>query len=214
MDPIKVLIADDHKIFREGIISLLKPRKDIQIVGEAENGKQVISALQTKEVDVVLLDINMPEMNGIDTAAIILKQFPKTNILVFSSYDDDRFILKMLQIGVCGYVLKTTSSRELINAIKTIANGDSYYCKEAAMKIKEQFIKRKSKTNNKEELLTERELEILKLVAKGYTNTKIGERLFISPRTVDTHRRNLMQKLNVHSAVELTHYAHKHKLIP
>ncbi len=213
MAAIKVLLADDHKIFREGIISLLKERKDIEIVGEAETGKEVIAILQKNEVNVVLLDINMPEMNGIDTAAIILKQFPKSHILVFSSYDDERFILKMLQIGVCGYVLKTTSSKELINAIKTIANGDSYYCKEVAQKIKEQFTKKKTQSNNSDNILTEREIEVLKLVAKGYTNVRIGDKLFISPRTVDTHRRNLMQKLKVHNAVELTQYAHKHKIV-
>ena len=213
MTVIKVLIADDHKIFREGIISLLKERKDIEIVGEAETGKEVIAILQKQAVDVVLLDINMPEMNGLDTAAIILEQFPKSHILVFSSYDDDRFILKMLQIGVCGYVLKTTSSKELINAIKTIAHGDSFYCKEVALKIKEQFARKKNKSNQSDELLTERETEILKLVAKGFTNNLIAEKLFISPRTVDTHRRNLMQKLKVHNAVELTRYAQKHKII-
>ncbi len=212
MEAIKVLLADDHKIFREGIISLLKTEKEIEIVAEANNGNEVLEILKTTPVDVVLLDINMPKMSGIETATLITKHFPSTRILVFSSYDEDLYILKMIQIGVAGYVLKTSGTTELIMALKAVSMGDSYYCKEVSSKIRQQFSRKKLKGVNNEIPLTERELEIMKLVAKGLTNAQIGERLFISPRTVDTHRRNLLQKLNLHSAVELTRYAIEHKL--
>lgn len=213
MKRIKVLLADDHKIFREGVISLLKDEKEIEVVAEAGNGKEVMEVLKVKTVDVVLLDINMPKMNGMDTAAAIIKQFPDSKVLVFSSYDDDPYILKMLQIGVSGYVLKTTGSNELLTAIKAVASGDSFYCKEVSQKILQQFSRKKAKSVVKDVPLTERECEIVKLVALGLTNAQIGDRLFISPRTVDTHRRNLMQKLKLHNAVELTRYAQEHRLL-
>lgn len=210
---IDVLIADDHQIFREGIASLLNGQKEINVVAESANGEEILESLNNTKIDVVLMDINMPKMNGIECAAIIKNKYPKVNILVFSSHDKDQYIVKMLQMGVAGYILKTCGINELTSAIKTVSMGCSYFCKEVTNKIVEQFSnKGKLKKSGKEEI-TDREMEVLKLVSKGLRNNEIGTKLFISPRTVDTHRRNLMQKLGLHSAIELANYAMQNNLL-
>lgn len=213
MKSIKVLVADDHRIFREGIIALLQANQHIEVAGEAENGAEVLEFLKHETVDVVLLDINMPEKNGLEVAKYVAEHYPTTNILVCSSYEEDYYILNMIRNGVAGFVLKTIGSKDLISAIETVAVGDSYFSKEISKKIKQQFSKRKGQNPESDSLMTDREVEILKLVAIGLTNEKIGERLFISPRTVGTHRRNLMQKLQLHSAVQLARYAHEKNLL-
>lgn len=213
MGKISVVIADDHKILREGVVSLLEKEDDIKIVGEAENGEILLNSLNDAKVDVVLLDISLPGMNGLDVATYIIKHFPETKILVFSSYDEDRYIMKMLEIGVSGYMLKTSGSKELVAAIKAVAVGDSYFCKEVVEKLRNQVSGKKDSKPHPEIPLTKRELEILKLVGTGMTNVEIGRQLFISPRTVDTHRRNLMKKLDLHNAVALTRFAQKYNLL-
>lgn len=213
MGKIGVVVADDHKILREGVVSLLKDEDDIQIIGEAENGEELLSRLSNTVVDVVLLDIGLPGMNGLDAAIYIIKHFPNTKILVFSSYDEDQYILKMLEIGVSGYMLKTSGSKELVAAIKAVAVGDSYFCKEVIEKLRNQVSGKKESKPHPDIPLTKRELEILKLVGTGMTNVEIGRQLFISPRTVDTHRRNLMKKLDLHNAVALTRFAQKYNLL-
>jgi len=210
MKSIKVLLADDHKIFREGIIAMLRDEEQIQIVEEASTGKEVERILENTPIDVILLDIKMPEMNGMDTAKFIKERYPATKILVFSSFDEDRYIFKMIQIGISGYILKTISLSNLLTAIKTVANGDSYFSKEVSKKVVRQFSSSRTQKVGIGDQLTEREQEILKLVAKGLTNAEMGDMLFISPRTVDTHRRNLMQKLDLHNVMELTQYAREH----
>ena len=195
---------------------MLQREREIEIVGEAANGTDVKQLLKNTKVDVILLDINMPDMNGTDTALFVAEHFPSVKILVLSSFEEDHYIQKMMQTGVAGYILKRVSSAELIVAIKAVAAGNSYFSQPVSDKIRRVFSNNGNginHTSHNSHTLTDREIEILKLVALGLTNAEIGNRLFISPRTVDTHRRNLMQKLGVHSAVELTHYAYKHKLL-
>lgn len=208
---IKVLLADDHQIIKDGIRSLLKDVDDITIVGETENGKQVIEELgKTAEIDVVLLDINMPEMNGIEAAAYIKSKFPKVKILALTMHEEEEYISKILQSGALGYILKKTGKEELIAAIRTVNEGKSYVSKEVGNILFEKIIKGNPGTdsqNSESPILTLREKEILNLIANEFTNPEIAEKLFISARTVDAHRRNLLEKLGVKNTAGLVKYA-------
>lgn len=216
MNKIKLIITDDHKMFREGIKNILNDREDIEVLYEAGSGEELLEKLSQQTADVILMDINMPGINGIETSKIIKKKYPNTHILALSTSDDDNYIIEMLNTGAKGYVLKSTGMEELISAIKTVAKGDSYFCKEASNVIINQL--NTSKAGKKQKSfsdipLTEREIEILKLIAEGLTNKEIADRLFISVRTVDTHRRNLHQKLNIKNTAGLINYAVKNKIL-
>lgn len=217
-ETIKVLLVDDHKIFREGVTLLLKEQDGIEVIGQASSGKEVKHKLNELRVDLVLLDINMPEMNGIEIAQYMIKYFPHIRILVFSSFDESHYIEKMIKIGVSGYILKTVGAEELLMAIKVIGSGNSYYCQVVSDRIRKRFTGNSYRspertTSKPDHTLTEREMEILRLVAQGLTNIEIGERLFISYRTVDTHRRNLLHKLGLRNSIEMVRYAFQHKLL-
>ncbi|HEX2787631.1 MAG TPA: response regulator transcription factor [Ignavibacteria bacterium] len=216
MEKIKLIITDDHKMFREGIKNILNDYEDIEVLSEAGSGEELLEKLTQQTADVILMDINMPGISGIETSKIIKKKYPETFILALSTSDDDNYIIEMLNTGAKGYVLKSTGIEELVSAIKTVAKGDSYFCKEASEVILNQFTKSKENKKSKsssEVPLTDREIEILKLIAEGLTNKEIADRLFISIRTVDTHRRNLHQKLNIKNTAGLINYAVKHKII-
>ncbi|MBN2350826.1 MAG: response regulator transcription factor [Bacteroidales bacterium] len=215
MDKIKVLIADDHKIFRDGIKALLEKVKDIEVVCEAENGDEVLLRLESNEVNVILMDIDMGTTNGFDTAVKVKKQFPDCNILVLSMHGDHNYIIKMLEAGAIGYILKNAGKEELLTAIRSVAGGDSYFSKEVSSRLIEQINRPQSsyKKKDKDVPLTEREIEILRLISQEYSNPEIAEELFISIRTVDTHRRNLLDKLGVKNTAGLVKYAIKKGII-
>ena len=211
---IKIFLADDHHVFRESIRVLLESQAPIEVVGEAATGRELLEKLPQLQADIVLLDIDMPDVSGLELMKEFSKQYSNIPVLVLSSHDDEQFIDHMLTNGAKGYILKNCRKDELIMAIKTVSAGGNYLGQATSKKIFDAY--QKNKAYKKKLLvnpLTKREIEILKLVAKGFTNQEIGKQLFISHRTVDTHRRNMMTKLDLHSAVALTNYAAEQGLL-
>ena len=210
----RVLIADDHKIFRDGIKALLEREKDIQVLAEAESGNEVLEKLSGQTVDVILMDIDMADTNGIETTRQVKEKFPQVNILVLSMHGEQNYIVKMLEAGAIGYILKNTGKEEMLTAIKSVAQGDSYFSREVSARLIEHLNRpAQSSTKSNDIPLTDREIEVLKLIAQEYSNPEIAEKLFISIRTVDTHRRNLLDKLGVKNTAGLVKYALKMRLI-
>jgi DNA-binding NarL/FixJ family response regulator len=208
---IHVLIADDHQIIRDGIKSLLKELKDIRIVAEAGSGLEVQEQVQLQPVDVVLMDINMPH-SGIDTTRFLHEHYPGVKVLALTMHDEAEYISNILEAGASGYILKKTDKQELITAIRTIAEGGTYLSSEVSG-ILVKRMSQKPVRSPYETPLTKRETEILVLIANQYTNQKIAEKLFVSTRTVDTHRRNLLQKLGVKNTAGLVRYAMEKGLV-
>lgn len=209
---IRLLLVDDHKIIRDGIRSLVSGNNDIFIAGECEDGDEVEGFLNTNEVDVILMDINMKRMNGIDATEYILKKFPGKKVLALSMHNEEVYIAKILKAGALGYILKNTGKEELIDAIFKVNGQENYFSKEVSDIMMSKYMKTQKKSSTSKSLLTleeltKREIEILKLIATEMTNSEIGEKLFISSRTVDTHRRNLLQKLQVKNTAGLVRFA-------
>lgn len=214
MTQINVLIADDHKIIRDGIKSLLSREKNINVVAEASNGEETINMAIEHMVDVIIMDIDMGKPNGIETTRIIKQKHPDINILILSMLGLHDFIIQALEAGATGYILKNAGKDELLTAIKSVARGDSYFSKEASASLIEQLHRPKlSKRNIANIPLSLRETEVLKLIAQEFSNPEIANKLFISIRTVDTHRRNLLEKLGVKNTAGLVKYAIKKGLI-
>jgi DNA-binding NarL/FixJ family response regulator len=214
MNKIRILIADDHKIFRDGIRALLDKEKHISVVGDVANASEVIDFLEKNEADVILMDIDMGKTDGIDATFILKKKYPEVNVLALSMYGEHNYILKMIEAGANGYILKNAGKEELLTAINSVAAGGSYFSREASLKLFENINKLHKKTSANSEIpLTNRETEILKLIAQEYSNAEIADKLFISIRTVDTHRRNLIAKLDVKNTAGLVKYAFRKGLI-
>jgi len=211
---INILIVDDHQIIRDGVKSLLNDTEGIQVIAEAENGKQAITILEAKnrQIDLTLIDINMPVMDGIEATRYISQQFPHIKILALTVYDDESHIAEMLNAGASGYILKTTGKQELELSIKTIMANDSYFSKQISNQLMKGLMKKGPSKKLSNTKLTERETEVLKLISDGYTNPEIAEKLFLSPRTIDAHRRNLLQKLQKKNTAGLVKYAIENEL--
>lgn len=204
---IKVILADDHQIVIDGLKILINQEKDIQIVGEALNGKDLLKQLSCKEVDVLVLDIEMPVMDGIEATSKVKKDYPNIKILILSMYDNEEFIKKLIQAGASGYILKNRGKEELINAIRRISEGKNYFG-DAVINILLEELKRPATRSNEEKIrLTKREGEVLKLIAEGLSTPQIALKLHIANSTVETHRRNLIEKLNVSNSKTLIRYA-------
>ncbi len=211
---INILIADDHKVFREGIISILNEVEDITIIAEAGDGREVMEQLKAVKPDLILMDISMGDTSGIETTQLVKAAYPDIKILVLSMHAESGYIVKMLEVGASGYMLKDAGKEEMIRAIRTVAEGNTYYSQKVSSAIIE-HIKSPGKLKSKKEgvPLTKRETEILQLIAEEYSNPEIAEKLFISIRTVDTHRRNLLEKLGTKNTAGLVKYAIKHGII-
>lgn len=207
-NPITVFIIDDHQMLIDGIKALLLNESDFKIIGEALRSTEAIERIKKIEVDVIITDINMPEMNGLQLANAIRRIKPEQKLLALSMYGDKAVITDMIDAGVKGYVLKNTGKQELITALKLIANGGTYFSGDVAKEIN-----RVDDSIDKRYILTPREREIVRYVAQGLSHTEIGEKIHISPRTVDTHRTNIMRKLEVHSIAELIKLALQLKII-
>ncbi|WP_456438569.1 response regulator [Psychroserpens sp.] len=201
---INIVIADDHKIVLEGLSSLIALNNDMSVVGEAINGKEVLTILKAIKVDIVVLDIEMPEMNGVEAAKIIRKDYPEVKVLILTMYNEIGFIRKIAETGAHGYILKNRGKEELIEAILTVFEGGQYFGKEVT---KTMFSGMKKEGMAGEIHLTKREKEILKLIADGYTTPKISQQLSIAPTTVETHRRNLIEKTGVPNTKGLVRFA-------
>lgn len=201
---IDILIADDQQIIIEGLRGLLIKEKNINIIGHAKNGLDLLEKLKEVTVDLVLLDINMPEMDGIEAAKKIKEGYPELKILVLSMYNKPEFIRSIIEAGAHGYVLKNAPREELVSAIKAVYAGEEHYSPEVKDTIMQNL---KTKGHVGPAYLTERERAIIRLLADGLTTTEIADKLHISSHTVDTHRKNLMNKLNQKNIASLVKYA-------
>ncbi len=211
---IRVLIADDHQMFIDGLKALLASEPDISTGGQALNGNEVIKYLKNNVVDVILMDINMPELDGIETTKIVTKNYKYVKVLMLTMHKGMEYINQIINTGASGYILKNTGKRELIEAIKTVASGNPYYSKEVTETIIGSFKTVKEPELKKDEIqLTSREREILKLIAQEFTTPEISEALNISQHTTDTHRRNLLSKLNARNTAGLVLYAVNNNII-
>ena len=211
---IKILIADDHEMFRDGIASILEDIEDITIVAHAKDGRQVLDQLGQQPIDLILMDITMGDTSGIDTTRIVKERYPDIKILVLSMHTEKEYILKVLEAGALGYLLKDAGKAEVITAIRAVAEGNTYYSQSVSSIIVQHLTNpQKFKKEKKGIPLTKRELEVLRLITEEYTNPEIAKELFISIRTVDTHRRNLLEKLQVKNTAGLVKYAIKKGII-
>ncbi len=209
---IRILIADDHPLMAEGIKNTFSKSEDIHVSVVVTNGKEVLDYVKDIHVDVVLLDIDMPIMNGIDCAKELIKSYPSIHVAILSMHQEKSIISNLIEYGVKGYMLKTIPNNELIQAVKTIYSGGSYFntdvTKALLRKDTEQIA-----SNTSVQILSDREVEIVKLLVDGLTNNQIGDKLHISPRTVDTHRTNIMKKIQVKNVAGIIRYAFQNKLV-
>lgn len=205
----KILIADDHPIMADSIRSLLESSDSISVVGIVHNGRDVLDLLSKTAVDIALLDIDMPVMNGLECAQKIKADFPKVKVVILSMHQEKAMIRGLMELGIKGYMLKTIPKEELILAIETIQRGGEYFNSEITKALMA------SEPANKSDLaeLSEREIEIIKLIANGLTNPQIGEELFISPKTVDVHRTNIMKKIGVNNVAGVVRFAFQNGLV-
>ncbi len=213
MDKIRILLADDHTLIRSGIATLLQSIKDFSVVGEAEDGEDAVQKTSELHPAVVVIDLSMPKLSGIEATKIIKKRYPDTNVLVLTMHENEEYVYQILKSGASGYVLKSAGRDELAAAIRAAAKGERFFSPRISQIMAEGYVKRvEGSSDAPKELvtLTRREREILALVAAGMTNQQIAEQLFISPRTVDTHRTNIMQKLEIHDLANLVRYAIEH----
>ncbi len=209
---IKVLIADDHQMFIDGLRSLLEGSADISVVGEAGNGHRVIELCEHQPVDIVIMDINMPEMDGIQATRELLRKHPNIKVLGLSMFNDREYISDILKAGARGYILKNTGKETLLNAIRSLQAGGNFLAEEVSKTLLNSFIKNPGFSEVVEKL-SDREKEVLGCIASGLTTHEIAEQLFISKNTVETHRKNLLYKLKARNTAELVNNAYKQKLI-
>ncbi|MES2287201.1 MAG: response regulator transcription factor [Bacteroidota bacterium] len=209
-ETIRVMLVDDHQIVIDGLKSLLAEIKNIAIVAEANNGKDAIEILSKTAADIVIIDIEMPIMNGWDATKIITSRYPQTKVIALTTFSEKAIIKKMLNAGASGYILKNIKKDILLEAIIAVHNGEKYFSSEISLLLlkpsAEEIIVPK-KQNSSVNLLTSREVEILKLIAGGLSNAETAEKLFISPKTVKAHRENIMKKLDLHNVVDLVRCA-------
>ncbi len=211
MGKIKIIICDDHRILVQGLMSLLKNSEDVEVIATANNGQELLQIIKTQIPNVVLLDLDMPVMDGLEALKRLRLETPNIRVIILTIHYEKAIIQKMLDYGAMGYLLKTVSRNEILEAIRKVHSGKIYVCDNATSSLLEKE-KIENKTLEIEEIteaLTPRETEILKLISGGYSNTEIGNMLYISPRTVDTHRTNIMKKLNVKNIAGLIKYALK-----
>lgn len=209
MSKIRIVVVDDHTIVREGVRLLLEAQPDMEVVGEAADGQQAIAQVRALQPDVVLVDISMPNLNGLDATRAIKTEFPQTHALILTMYESDEYFFQALNAGASGYVLKKVASADLVAAIRTVYAGDVFLYPSVARRLVSDYLTR-VKTGEEQSSydgLTPREREVLKLIAEGHTNQAIADKLVISPSTVQTHRTRIMQRLNLHSRAELMQYA-------
>lgn len=213
MKTLKIFLVDDHQILLDGIKSLLQSNEQFQIIGEATRAKNALEKLEHEVPDILITDIQMPEMSGIELTRLIRTKFPQVKILALSMSGDEGEIIAMIEAGISGYVLKNTGKEELTDALIRISEGDLFYSREVSAKLSNALRRRREIDDELKAInLTPREKEIVKLVVKEYTNKKIAEALFISERTVETHRKNIFRKTGCQSVLGLLKWAQQHGL--
>ncbi len=221
MNPSKItlVVADDHTIVRRGLVSLLSLNPELEVLGEAADGRQAVDLASQLDPDVVLLDIGMPVLNGLEAARQIRKNSPQAKILVLSAFDNDEYVLQVIRSGANGYVLKNTTADELYEAIRSVNSGKQYFSSSVSHVLFEEYLRNNGTPKANGSIpppfspLTTREREILQLIAEGETHNKVAEQLNISVRTVDTHCNNIMKKLDIHDRSGLVTYAIKNGIV-
>ena len=208
--PIRVLIADDHAIVRQGLRQILSDTPDLTVAGEAENGVQAVQMVRTGEWDVVLMDVSMPDRNGIDALKIIKKEFPRLPVLILSMYPEEQYAIRALKAGAAGYLTKQSAPELLVTAIRQVASGKKY----VSPSLAEELANAIGDDNQRlpHEKLSDREYQTLCMIASGKTPTEIAEALNLSVKTVSVYRARLLEKMNLRNNAELTHYGLKHGL--
>ena len=210
MKRITILLAEDHLIVREGFRSLLKRERDIEVVGEAETGRQAVQLTRKLRPAVVVMDIAMPLLNGLEATRQIRKDFPDTKVLILSAHSDDAYVDQMTELGAAGFLLKQTSSHDLAEAIREVSKGNTFFSPAIAKRLHsrdQKSVKRGGQLKKRINRLSSREVEVLQLIAEGKPNKQVAAELNVSFKTIDKHRQHLMSKLNIHDIAGLTRYA-------
>jgi two-component system, NarL family, nitrate/nitrite response regulator NarL len=216
--PIRIFVTDDHRVFIDGVQSILSQIPEFSVVGTSQNGVDTIAALQEQPCDVLLLDVEMPMMNGLEVARMIRTLKIDVKILCLTMHDEREFIVGVMRSGVQGYLLKNSGKQELLEAIQVVASGQHYFSREIASTMMRDFMEQPAVDHNgvaetNEKRLTQREEEIVRLVVQGTSNGEIADKLYVSIRTVETHRRNIMRKLDLKNAIQLVNYARGQNLV-
>ena len=205
---VRIILAEDHRITREGLVNLLQERPDMEVVGEAENGREAVRLAGELSPDLVIMDVTMPDLNGIDATRIITSGSNNTKVIALSMYSDKQFVQGMIQAGASGYLLKDCAFEELVSAIQAVIQGDTYLSPGiAGIVVQDYLTKLTTDRSSADTVLTNREREVLQLIAEGNSTKEIAARLTASVKTVETHRRQIMEKLGIFSIAELTKYA-------
>jgi DNA-binding NarL/FixJ family response regulator len=209
----RILIADDFAIVREGLKTVLNSKPDLEVVAEAEDGREAVDKALKEDVHLAILDVSMPRMTGIQAAAELHKRKPELKTLMLSMHDSEQFLFEALKAGASGYVLKSGADTDIVDACRAAMRGDSYLYPSAVTTLVRDYVERGGRGEEQFDVLTPRELEVLKLIAEAYTNKQIADALFISIKTVERHRQNILDKLGMRDRVELTRYAIRRGLI-
>jgi DNA-binding NarL/FixJ family response regulator len=209
MNPIRILLADDHTVIRKGLRLLLESQPGFKVIGEAADGRETVAQAEAHQPDVVVLDVAMPTLNGIEAARQISAKLPQTAIVFLSMHSDESYVLKALKSGAKAYLLKDSAEYDLINAIRAVSEGKAFFSPAISKMLMEEYMRQmqEREVEDSYDLLTTREREVLQLLAEGKTNKEVAQILNLSLYTVETHRGNILQKLNLHSGAELILYA-------
>jgi DNA-binding NarL/FixJ family response regulator len=216
MPGIKIILTEDHQILRDGIKALIAS-SNIEIIGEASTAAELWKLLETNIPDIILMDISLPDISGIEITRIVTEKFPSIRVLMLSMFTDESFISQAIKAGAKGYLHKNTTREEMLIAIESVFTGNEFYSDNISKVILKTYIEKAKlhpkEITNPQEILSKREIEILKMFAEGFINKEIADRLFISIRTVESHKNHIMQKLNLKTQVELVKYAIRHNLV-
>jgi DNA-binding NarL/FixJ family response regulator len=210
---IRVLLADDHAVLRAGLRALLSAEPDIEVVGEAADGQEAVALVERLKPDVVVMDITMPRLDGLRATRQITTHHPEIRVLVLTMHAEEQYLLQVLEAGGSGYVVKNSADRDLLEAIRVVHRGEAFLYPSATRMLLEAYRRGERPGDGREHVLTEREEEVLRLTAEGYSNTEIAQRIYLSPKTVDTYRQRIMEKLGLHHRAELVRYALEHGLL-
>jgi DNA-binding NarL/FixJ family response regulator len=209
----RILIADDHAIVRSGLKKVLDAKPDLEVVAEAEDGREAVKKALAEDVHLAILDVSMPHMTGIQAAAELHKRRPELKTVMLSMHDSEQFLFESLKAGASGYVLKSAADTDIVDAVRAAMRGDSFLYPSAVTALVRDYVQRGGRGEERFDVLTPRELEVLKLIAEAHTSKQIAEELFISVKTVERHRQNILDKLGMRDRVELTRYAIRRGLI-